>query len=253
MLREDQIERYARHILLREVGGVGQERILGAAVSILGLPEAGCWAASYLALAGVGELLLGDERQVPAEGLLPMIGEGAAGAPRDEALLPQLSLRNSDVGAEVCGILRREAAQLREEGWGALGVDPLLVRIDPPRRGQGDSAPAVLTSRDEVDRVRESTLRAQPGGGEARRQGVGCFAAGNSAVVGWLDRRCIHCIKAALQDDAGRAVSPALAALAGSRVASAILAATLDPLKAGGGLVLVGAEGDRPLPPCTHR
>jgi molybdopterin/thiamine biosynthesis adenylyltransferase len=56
-LREDQIRRYARHILLREVGGTGQERLLASSALVsgeLGLESA----AVYLAAAGVGRLHL---------------------------------------------------------------------------------------------------------------------------------------------------------------------------------------------------
>lgn len=54
-LREDQIQRYARHILLREVGGVGQARLLASRVLVGG--AAGAEAALvYLTAAGVGSL-----------------------------------------------------------------------------------------------------------------------------------------------------------------------------------------------------
>lgn len=58
-LREDQIHRYARHVLLREIGGVGQLRLLGARVLVGG--AAGAEAALvYLAAAGVGALHIVD-------------------------------------------------------------------------------------------------------------------------------------------------------------------------------------------------
>ncbi len=60
-LRPDQIRRYARHVLLPDIGGVGQARLLGARVRVtLGDPAAEV-AAIYLAAAGVGGLaLIGD-------------------------------------------------------------------------------------------------------------------------------------------------------------------------------------------------
>lgn len=54
-MREDQIQRYARHVLLREVGGVGQERMLRARV-LLGGGAGLEVAATYLTAAGVGTL-----------------------------------------------------------------------------------------------------------------------------------------------------------------------------------------------------
>ncbi len=60
-LRPDQIRRYARHVLLPDIGGVGQARLLGARVRVtLGDPATEV-AAIYLAAAGVGGLaLIGD-------------------------------------------------------------------------------------------------------------------------------------------------------------------------------------------------
>ena len=55
-LSDSQIERYGRQILLPQVGGKGQERLLGAAVSISGAHRGSEEAAQYLAAAGVGHL-----------------------------------------------------------------------------------------------------------------------------------------------------------------------------------------------------
>lgn len=100
MLSEAQIERYARHILLREVGGLGQERLLAASVRIEGLGPVGSWACTYLALAGVGAIELWDPRPVPAEGLLPLLPPDATGR-RDEAIARRIPAHNPDVRATV--------------------------------------------------------------------------------------------------------------------------------------------------------
>lgn len=97
MLRDEQIERYARHILLREVGGVGQERLLEAAIRLQGLGQVGSWTCLYLALAGVGSIELRDPRPVPEDGLLPLLGASERGAPRDEAIARVLERHNPDV------------------------------------------------------------------------------------------------------------------------------------------------------------
>jgi molybdopterin/thiamine biosynthesis adenylyltransferase len=55
-----QQERYARHLLLDDLGGEGQERLLAACVRIRGTGRAARWAARYLAASGVGTLLLDD-------------------------------------------------------------------------------------------------------------------------------------------------------------------------------------------------
>jgi adenylyltransferase/sulfurtransferase len=57
---EDEIQRYARHILLREVGGTGQARLKAAHVLIVGAGGLGSPLALYLAAAGVGTIGLVD-------------------------------------------------------------------------------------------------------------------------------------------------------------------------------------------------
>lgn len=65
-LREDQIQRYSRAILLPQVGGRGQRRLLEASASVVGGGLAARVALAYLAAAGVGVLrtLAGDEALV---------------------------------------------------------------------------------------------------------------------------------------------------------------------------------------------
>ena len=103
ILTDAQIERYARHILLREVGGAGQRRLLASAVRIEGLSPEGAWAALYLALAGVGRLVLADPRPVPVGGMPPLIPASQVGAPRDAAALAALAAHNPDVALERDG------------------------------------------------------------------------------------------------------------------------------------------------------
>lgn len=58
--REDQIDRYSRHIILSEVGVEGQEKLLNSKVLIIGTGGLGAPAAMYLAAAGVGTIGLVD-------------------------------------------------------------------------------------------------------------------------------------------------------------------------------------------------
>lgn len=60
-LRDDQLERYARHIVLKEIGGEGQRRLLEAHVAVIGAGGIGSPVIQYLAAAGVGRLTVIDD------------------------------------------------------------------------------------------------------------------------------------------------------------------------------------------------
>jgi molybdopterin/thiamine biosynthesis adenylyltransferase len=61
---KEEVERYARHLVLREVGGPGQQRLKAASVAIVGAGGLGAPAALYLAAAGVGRIVLIDHDTV---------------------------------------------------------------------------------------------------------------------------------------------------------------------------------------------
>jgi molybdopterin/thiamine biosynthesis adenylyltransferase len=56
----EELERYRRHILLKEIGGPGQQRLKAARVAMLGAGGLGAPAALYLAAAGIGQLRIID-------------------------------------------------------------------------------------------------------------------------------------------------------------------------------------------------
>src|SRR5258708_37148716 len=56
----DQVARYARHLILPEVGGAGQRKLLGSTVLLLGAGGLGSPASMYLAAAGVGKIGIVD-------------------------------------------------------------------------------------------------------------------------------------------------------------------------------------------------
>ena len=66
---DEQIERYSRHIILPEVGGAGQQKMLDAKILLLGAGGLGSPAAYYLAAAGIGNLGIVDFDQVDLSNL----------------------------------------------------------------------------------------------------------------------------------------------------------------------------------------
>jgi molybdopterin/thiamine biosynthesis adenylyltransferase len=100
-LTPEQLERYARHIMLRELGGPGQQKLLKAHAAIVGLGALGGPAALHLAAAGVGKLTLIDDDSVSLSNLqrqvlfrTPEVGEPKtkAGARTLAALNPGIEL-----------------------------------------------------------------------------------------------------------------------------------------------------------------
>lgn len=97
-LTDAQLERYARHIVLREIGGAGQARLLGAHVVVVGAGGIGCPAIAYLAAAGVGTLRVIDPDTVSLSNLQRQIlfGTDMIGEPKAEAARTAVELLNPD-------------------------------------------------------------------------------------------------------------------------------------------------------------
>ncbi len=60
-LTDQQLDRYARHLVLHEIGGAGQNKLLDSHVVLIGMGGIGCPALQYLAAAGVGTISLIDD------------------------------------------------------------------------------------------------------------------------------------------------------------------------------------------------
>lgn len=98
-LREDQIERYSRQIILPDVGGKGQERLLKSRVLIVGAGGLGSPCALYLASAGVGKLGIVDSDKVELNNLQRQIlhSTDKVDVPKVVSARERLRLLNSDV------------------------------------------------------------------------------------------------------------------------------------------------------------
>lgn len=68
-LSQEELERYARHIVLRDVGGPGQQKLKAARVLVIGAGGLGSPAIAYLAAAGVGTIGIVDDDHVSLSNL----------------------------------------------------------------------------------------------------------------------------------------------------------------------------------------
>lgn len=125
---EDELARYARHIVLREIGGAGQSRLRASRVAVIGAGGLGAPALLYLAAAGVGRIDIIDDDRVSVSNLQRQVIFDTAAVDRPKA----------------------EAAAARLRGINPhVDVRPVLLRLDPGNAGEIlDGADLVLDGSD---------------------------------------------------------------------------------------------------------
>ena len=131
---DDEIERYARHLVLVEVGGPGQQRLKAARVGLIGLGGVGAPAALYLAAAGIGTLRLIDDDTVALSNLQRQIAFDVAdiGRPKVDAGAETLTALNPHVRVEpFAGRLTVATAARLVEGCDVVvdGTDDFETRF----------------------------------------------------------------------------------------------------------------------------
>lgn len=98
-LTDTQLDRYARHIVLKEIGGTGQARLMGAHVALIGAGGIGSPAIQYLAAAGVGRLTIIDDDHVDLSNLQrqTLFGSDDIATPKGIAAARAVARLNPDV------------------------------------------------------------------------------------------------------------------------------------------------------------
>lgn len=183
-LSDAQLERYARHIVLKEVGGAGQKRLLGARVLVVGAGGLGSPCLQYLAAAGVGTLGIVDDDAVALSNLQRQVLHGTAdiGRAKVDSAADAVARLNPDVRIE------RHAERLT-----AANAAALIGAYDVVADGS-DSFATRLAVADAALLARKVLVSAA----------VGPFEGQLSVFRGWeADQPCYRCYVGAAQDRAG--------------------------------------------------
>jgi sulfur-carrier protein adenylyltransferase/sulfurtransferase len=124
MFTEEQVLRYARHIILPGIGGEGQRKLMDASVLVIGAGGLGSPAAMYLAAAGVGRLGLIDFDKVELSNLQRQLLHDTSdvGRPKVESATERLHDLNPNVD-----VVAHEALLTSENAFDVLGPYDVVV------------------------------------------------------------------------------------------------------------------------------
>jgi adenylyltransferase/sulfurtransferase len=136
-LSDAQLERYARHIVLREIGGAGQLKLLASRIAVIGAGGIGSPVVQYLAAAGVGTLRLIDDDRVSLSNLQRQTLYGTA----DEGVLKVT--RAGEVVAALNPDVTVEAVEAR---IGPSNAEALLQGVDAVVDGSDSFATRLVVS-----------------------------------------------------------------------------------------------------------
>ncbi|MBB3773597.1 adenylyltransferase/sulfurtransferase [Angulomicrobium tetraedrale] len=99
----DEVERYARHLVLAEIGGPGQQKLKKASILVVGAGGLGAPALLYLAAAGVGRLVIVDDDEVSLSNLQRQVihTTAAIGQPKTASAQDFIAALNPHVTVEA--------------------------------------------------------------------------------------------------------------------------------------------------------
>jgi len=128
MLDAEQRERYLRHILLKEVGAQGQQKLLAARVLIVGAGGLGAPVLQYLAAAGVGTIGLADDDAVALSNLQRQIVYASEDVGEDKVARALAFVRRLNPGLQY----RAHKERVRSANAAALfaGYDLVIEGVD---------------------------------------------------------------------------------------------------------------------------
>jgi molybdopterin/thiamine biosynthesis adenylyltransferase len=114
-MNDQQLLRYARHLMLDDIGIEGQRRLLAAQVLVIGAGGLGSPALLYLGSAGVGRITVVDDDDVDLSNLQRQIAHNQSrlGQPKAESARASVAAINPDV--QVRSLVRRADAALLDE------------------------------------------------------------------------------------------------------------------------------------------
>jgi adenylyltransferase/sulfurtransferase len=173
-LRDDQLDRYAKHIILREIGGAGQRRLLAATVAVIGAGGIGSPGIQYLAAGGIGALRVIDDDVVSLDNLQRQVlfGTGDVGSLKVRQAGEAVGRLNPDVRFEG-----------RAERLGSGNVAALLKGADMVLDGSDNFATWLVVS-DHCTAARIPLVSAA----------IGQFQAQVGTFRGWEpDKPCYRC------------------------------------------------------------
>jgi molybdopterin-synthase adenylyltransferase len=198
MLTDDQLDRYARHIVLKEIGGAGQAKLLASHVEVIGAGGIGSPLLQYLVAAGVGRITVVDDDVVSLSNLQR-----------------QTLFNSDDVGLQKVAVAQFALARLNPD----VMIDPVVARVNAA------NAPNLLAGADLiVDGCDNFATRLVVSDVSQQLRiplisaAVGQFEAQLAVYRGWeADKPCYRCLVGSAPDrpDASCADQGVLGALTG--------------------------------------